>query len=313
MLSRIADSLFWTSRYMERTDGLLRSCLTNYIVVLDKGSSNQLSWQHVLELFSTYSSKEIEQIKFNTDTVLQRLITDPENINALTVIVSKARENARGVQDHITKEVWEQVNQTYHTVNAANLVDRLMGYQSLETIDSFIKEVTLYNGVTDTTMPRGLGWSFMNLGRYLERCFITLEIADKFFSFIQYDLEDEKDILQWKPMLLALSGFELHLKTYRSNSSNINALHQVVFNENFTRSILYSLSRIEKYLKDVLENNNADYKPIITKQFGRLLSSVAYKDIKTLNKLTLHQFFKDTKKELNEFSKLLGQSFFSYS
>ncbi len=313
MLSRIADSLFWTNRYMERADGLLRCAMTNYILMFDKGVNNNLSWQHILEVFTYCSEAEIEGMKFNSEKALNKLLLDGTNINSLRVILSKARENARGIQDNITKEVWEQVNGMYHSVNAHDLYEKMNGNEALNTIDYFSKECTLYTGVVDTTMPRGLSWSFMNLGRFIERCFITIEVAEKFFGFIDYDLDDEKDILQWRPMLLALSGYELHLKTYRSNSCNENALHQVVFNQDFTRSVLYSLSRIEKYLEDVLYQNNMEQKEVLMRRFGRLLSKVKFTDVESLKKDNLHDFLSEVKQELHDFSKLFGQCFFSYS
>ncbi|MFY7899300.1 MAG: alpha-E domain-containing protein [Chitinophagaceae bacterium] len=313
MLSRIADSLFWTNRYMERADGLLRCTMTNYILMFDKGVSNNLSWKHILEIFTYSSEAEIDSMKLNTQEVLNTLLLDNSNVNSLKNILGKSRENARGIQDHITKEVWEQVNGMYHAINSPTLAEKLTGYEALETIDMFMKESILYNGVTDTTMPRGLGWSFMNLGRYIERCFITLEVAEKFFSLINFNLKDEKDILQWRPMLLALSGYELHLKTYRSNAYNENALHQVIFNKDFTRSVLYSLTRVSKYLVDVLQENNTEQKDAIIKRFGRLLSKVEYIDFDTLKEDNLQEFFEEVKSELAAFSNMLGQCFFSYS
>ena len=313
MLSRIADSLFWTNRYMERADGMLRCTMTNYILMFDKGVSNNLSWQHILEVFAEVEDDEIETIKFNTEASLQKILLDTTNINSLKKVLGNARENARGIQDNITKEVWEQVNGMYHSINAPQLVDKLKGYDALETVNMFCKESIMYNGVTDTTMPRGLGWSFMNLGRYIERCFITIEVAEKFFSFIDFKLDEEKDILQWRPMLLALSGYELHMKTYRSTRHNENALHQVIFNKDFTRSVLYSLSRISKYLVDVLQENNTEHKDAIIKRFGRLLSKVEYMDLETLNRHNLQEFFEELKTSLGDFSDLIGLSFFSYS
>lgn len=312
MLSRIADSLFWTNRYMERADGLLRCTMTNYILMFDKGVTNNLSWQHILQIFSNSDEANIEAMQFNTEAALKELLLNTGNPGSLKCIMGKARENARAIQDNITKEVWEQVNGMYHAINAPNLEDKLKSYEALELVDTFSKESILYNGVTDTTMPRGLGWAFMNLGRYIERCFITIEVADKFFSMIDYKLDDEKDILQWRPMLLALSGYELHLKTYRSAAHNENALHQVVFNKDFTRSIIYSLSRTSKYLIDVLQENNTEHKDAITKRFGRLLSKVEYTDFDTLNSTNLEAFFDEIRTELAAFSNMIGQIFFSY-
>jgi len=310
MLSRTADSMFWLNRYMERSDGLLRGIKTHYILLLDKGVNEHLSWRPMLQVFTAAAEDEILLLEHNTEAALQKLISDTQNPNSLKVLITRARENARGMQDHITKEVWEQVNQMYHLINQSA---SLKGFEALKTIDSLTNECILYNGVADTTMPRGMGWNFMSLGKYIERCLLTIEMANKYYSLIDYKLEEEKDILQWRPMLLALSGYELHLKTYRSTEHNLNALHQVLFNEHFTRSVLYTLKRVDKYFSEVTKDNNSEEKEALTKCLGRLVSKLQYTDFESINQLTLQEFLSETRKELVEFSKMLAQCFFSYS
>ena len=117
MLSRIADSLYWLHRYMERADGMLRLLKTSYILSLDKVQTSGLTWEPSLKIFTSLSAEEIEVLKMNDSASLQYLVTNTDNHNSLKVIITRARENARGVQDQITKEVWEQVNHIYHLVN----------------------------------------------------------------------------------------------------------------------------------------------------------------------------------------------------
>lgn len=313
MLSRIADSLFWLNRYMERSDGLIRGIKTHYILLLDKGVNQHLSWKPMLEIYTSCKEEEIEALEHNTEAVLHKLLLDMTNHNSLKVMVTRARENARGVQDHITKEVWEHVNQMYHSVNALSPAMEFKGFEAIATIESLEQNCILYNGVADTTMPRGLGWNFMNLGRYIERSLLTIEMSNKYFEAIHFKLDKEKDILQWRPLLLSLSGYELHLKSYRSTSHNHNALNQVLFNENFTRSVIYTLKRINKYFVDATKNNPAPETEALSKRLGRLLCKIQFTDFDTLNEATLQPFFKDTTKELNEFSGLLAKQFFSYA
>jgi uncharacterized alpha-E superfamily protein len=313
MLSRIADSLFWLNRYMERADGLLRSMKTNYILSLDKGINSNLTWRPVLEIFTILSDDDINLLENDTNATLHYLLTDTDNINSLKAILTKARENARGVQDHITKEVWEQINQMYHMVNDPNIETNLSGYDTLQTIENFSRNSLLFMGITDVTMPRGSGWSFMNLGKYIERCTQTNEITDRQYRSINYDLGNAIDIIQWQYLLLSLSGFELHLKTYRSSNHNKNVLHQVILNEDFTRSILYSLNRIEKYLEDVISENHADKNNDLRRYFGRLHSEVKYIDFEKLNMHELERCLQDVRTGMLEFSRYLTRNFFSYS
>lgn len=313
MLSRIADSLFWLNRYMERADGLLRSMKTNYILSLDKGLNSSLTWRPVLEIYTNLNEADIEKLENDTDATLHYLLTDTGNMNSLKAILTRARENARGVQDHITKETWEQVNQMYHMVNDRNISSYLSAYHTLELIENFSRNSLLFMGVTDITMPRGAGWSYMNLGRYIERCTQTNEISDREFRAIEYDLDNEIDIIQWQYLLLSISGFELHLKTYRSGNHNENVLHQVLLNEDFTRSVIYSLNRIEKYLYDVIsENPSGDHREL-KRTFGRLHSDVKYMDFARLNKEELKDCLQHVRTGMIEFNRCLTRNFFSYS
>lgn len=313
MLSRIADSLFWLNRYMERADGILRVTRTHYISVLDKGIADNVTWRPVMETFTTCKEADIVKLENDTGGVLKKVILDADNNNSLKVLINRARENARGVQDHITKEVWENVNQVYHMVNNPSLGRKLLSEHALETLDSLTRQIVLYTGVTDITMPRGSGWNFMNLGKYIERCLETLEITNREYASIQYNLTDQQDILYWRILLLSLSGYELHLKTYRTTNNNQNVLHQAIINSNFTRSLIYSLTRIDRYLEDVVKENQSEENQALIRCFGRLYSYVKYIDFDTLDALTLQQFLERVKSELLDFSRRLGQSFFSYS
>jgi uncharacterized alpha-E superfamily protein len=298
---------------MERADSLLRVVETNYTLSLDKGvMSENHAWRSTLELFISQEEKEISSLENNTEAALYKLLLDQENINSLKVIISRARENARGVQDNITKEVWEEVNQIYHLVNHLSTNKNLTEVTALGTIDELIERVVLYVGVTDNTMPRGLGWSFMNLGKYIERCLLTVEMTNQEYASIKYNLNESRDILQWRHLLLSLSGYELHLKNYTSSDYNKNVLHQVLFNHDFTRSVVYSLERILKYLKDITDENVRKENTSLIKSLHRLHSSVNYIDFESINSDNLPAFLSNIKIGILEFTKKLEQIFFSY-
>ncbi len=313
MLSRVADSMFWMNRYIERAEGLLRVLLTNYVLSLDKGPYGVHSWKPVLELFGNLSAEEINQIEYSSTDTLKYLVINRNNHNSLRSLINKARENARGMQDHITKEVWEEVNQLYHTVNHPGLEKKLSGADALPTIGNLLKQCLTYVGVTDTTMPRGMGWDFMNIGRYIERGVLTSDITFKQFQQINFDLDDEKDILFWRNLLLSLSGYELHMKYYSSNATNSNVLHQAVFNQYFPRSVVYSLERMEKYLMNVLDENDPPQKQMMLREFGRIHSRVKYADETSIKQVTLQYFLQESKQDMLKFSHVLGQQFFSYA
>jgi uncharacterized alpha-E superfamily protein len=313
MLSRIADSLFWLNRYMERADGMLRLASTHYIFSLDKDAFRAMTWMPVMEIFTDSDEEYLKSIENNTETCLKRLLIDTTNTNCLRTLINRARENARGAQDHITKEVWEEVNQMYHMVNQPALQHKIDSFRGLEVMEPLIKHTVQYAGITDITMPRGTGWCFMNLGKYIERCFQTISFVEKQLAVINFSKADTNDLLQWKYLLFSLSGYELHVKTYRSSNHNYNVLHQVLINENFPRSVMYSLQRLEHYLNKIISHNVNEERAALLRCFGRLFSKVRYMELDSLNKDTVPEFFENIKTDLLFFNQKVVQHFFSYS
>jgi len=313
MLSRIADSLFWLNRYMERADGMLRLASTHYIFSLDKDVQRTTNWRHVMEIFTDSEEDYLLSIENDTEKCLKRLLLDTTNTNCLKTLVNRARENARGAQDHITKEVWEEVNSMYHLVNQPFLEQKIDSFSGLEVMEPLIKHTVMYTGIADITMPRGTGWCFMNLGKYIERCLQTISFVESQLEITHFREKDTNDLLQWKYLLFSLSGYELHVKTYRSGNHNHNLLHQVLINENFTRSLMYSLQRIEHYLNKIIRNNINEERAALLRCFGRIFSKVRYLELDSLNKDAVPVFFEDIKTDMIEFNQKVVQHFFSYS
>ena len=254
----------------------------------------------------------VSALENDTNGTLGILMCDQQNQSSLKVIITRARENARGAQDHITKEAWEEVNALYHLVNQFTAGDGFGQQDIIQTLQLFSHHSLLYTGIADVTMPRGLGWSFMNLGKFIERCFEIITESDQHYKQINYNLGAENAIIQWRELLFALSGYELHLKTYRGSNYNKNVLHQVIFNEDFPHSVMYTLERIEKYLNDiVLENQSPDNMELMC-SFRRLYSRLKYMDRSTINSGNLRLFFDDIRTEMLQISRQLNQNFFSY-
>ncbi len=313
MLSRIADSLYWMSRYMERADGMLRLMKTSYNVSFDNIQAGFPTWEPSLEIFTQLPLEKREAIKNDNAAALQYLLIDTENINSLKVLITRSRENARGAQDHVTREVWEQINHIYHLINQPDFTKKLAGPDAITILDTLSTSRELYSGVTDSTMPRGLGWSFMNVGKYIERSLLTVEFTNFFFKRIQFKLTSDQDILYWRILLMALSGYEMHLKNYRSPNNNRNVAEQVLFNGNFPRSLYYSLERSGKYLQDVAASNPVDGSAQLLKTFSRLNSAVKFAELSIVENDGIETFLQSIRQQLTNFSKLLGKTYFSYS
>jgi len=279
---------------------------------MDK-DTGAITWKTVLQLYASAPENGIATPESDTESLLKELMVNEGNLNSLKAVVNKARENARGAQDHITKEVWEEINQMYHYVNSDSVLNYLNSYQALDVMAALIKHTVLYTGVVDITMPRGTGWWFMNIGKFVERCLQTIVLIEKQLEEIKKNPQNQSDILQWRYLLLALSGYELHLKTYRTSNHNYNVLHQVIVNEDFSHSVVFSLQRIGHYLEKIISNKTNPEVDALLRTFGRLYFKVKFMDLAMLNFEEVPPFLQEVKSDLLKFNHRFAQHFFSYS
>jgi len=309
MLSRVADSLYWMSRYMERADGILRMLKINYASSQD--DLHDFSWAPVLEIFTHLEDEQYDVIGNDSRTVLQFMVTDKENPNSVLNIVTKARENARSVQDHITKELWQCLNDFYHTVRDAQLSEWLIHEDPISTLDILIKQGLLYYGTIDITMSRGEGYAFINLGKFIERGNQSADILDVKFSDVNYDIT-MADTTYWKYLLMSISGYELYLKTYRSGFEAKNVVELIVLNRDFPRSVLYSINQMMRYFMRLRSDRNADAYHKIEFLIGKLKSKINYSTTGSILQQGLHEYLEEIKTDLNEIGVALNQNYFAY-
>lgn len=313
MLSRVADGMFWLNRYMERTDGMLLTLNTSYILSFDKEINDSQGYKPLLEYYTNLSQDKIYAIQYDTTYVLKYIICDNQNDNSVKNLVVKARENARGSQDKITKELWEHINSMYHYMNSPDLPKKLETTDALKIITKLNKDLLLYNGILQVTMPRGLSWCFSSIGKHIERCLQTISMTQAYFAPINYNLEGEEDLLYWRRLLLSLSGYELYLKSYSNISHNRKVVHQVIFNKDFAHSVIYTLDFINTYLDCLFKDSDLSEARTLMNQFGRLKSYIAYTDYQHLTNQELEEVLRNTKNQLTQFSTDFSKLFFSYT
>jgi len=310
MLSRVADSLYWMSRYIERADGILRMLKINYASSQD--DLHEFSWKPVLLIFTYLEEEQANAIANQSRSVLQYMVTGKENPNSVLNMVTHARENARSVQDHITKELWQCLNDFYHTIRDEQLAQSLHREDPVTVLDVLIKQGLLYYGTIDITMARGEGYAFMNIGKLLERGVQSADILDIKFSDMQYDFT-KTDTMYWKYLLLSISGYELYLKTYRSGFEARNVVEQIVLNNDFPRSVIYSINQLHRYFERLKSDGNADGFRKVDFMIGKIKSKVKYSTVETIMEEGLHVYLNRVKEELYEVANALDQYYFAYS
>ncbi len=311
MLARIADSMFWMSRYIERTDGIMRMLKVNYTASLDKNSGITFTWKPILKLFTFLNDEECALIEYDSQAVMELMITNKSNDNSLLNLITRARENARGVQDHITLEVWGCVNDYYHLVREERIETLIQKGEVIHVLDELMKQDLLFYGTADITMPREQGWWFMNIGKSIERALQTVDLLNVKFSDLSYDINTPADTPYWKYLLMSASGYELYVKTYRSGLKGENVLQQMVLNEDFPRSILYSLQEACHYFKNIRSDRNIDNFSAVHFLFGKLKSKVEYSNLKSISQQGLHTYLHDIRNDLVGITHALNTFYFA--
>jgi uncharacterized alpha-E superfamily protein len=311
MLSRVAASLYWLSRYIERSDGMLRMLKINYASSQD--TIQEFTWEPVIRIFAGPDEDETNELNNESRAVLQYMVTGKNNSNSVLNIITLARENARGVQEHITKDLWQCLNEYYHTIKDPKLERSLQREDPISVLDILIKQVMLYYGTVEITMERGEGRSFMNIGKYLERAIQSVDILDTKFGSISDNPDLLTDTTYWKHLLLSLGGYELYLKTYREGFEAENILEQVVLNNDFPRSVIYSVNNIQRYFDRLKNNSNMEDFREMSFQIGRLQSRIKYSSVRSIRNEGLHTFLTQIRSELYGIANALNEHYFANS
>src|SRR5476651_1177305 len=311
MLSRVAASLYWLSRYVERSDGILRMLKINYASSQD--TVQEFTWEPVIRIFAGLDDEASTKLENDSRAVLKYMVTGKTNGNSVLNIITLARENARGIQEHITKDLWQCLNEYYHTVKDPKLEKALQREDPIGVLDVLIKQVMLYYGTIDITMERGEGRSFMNIGKYLERAIQSVDILDTKFGTLNDNPDLLTDTTYWKHLLLSIGGYELYLKTYRSGFEAKNVLEQVALNNDFPRSVIYAVNHIQRYFDRLKGDHEREEFRRMSFQIGRLQSRIKYSSVNSIRQEGLHTYLTQIRQELYGIGNALNENYFANS
>ena len=312
MLSRVADSIYWTSRYIERAENVARFVDVNLKLLLDLpvGSSHQ--WQALVD--TTGDNQEFHR-RYGTATqpnVIRFLTFDVENINSILSCLRIARENARSVREVISSEMWEQVNQFYLMVTAAArrkgpLSDPHEFFASVKTASQ------LFAAVSDATMTHNEGWHFHRLGRELERADKTSRLLDvKYFLLLPTvaDVGTTTDDLQWAAVLRSASAFEMYRKRHGRIRPDYVA-DFLLLDALFPRAVQFCLLSARESVHAISGTAPGMFRNSAERLLGELCSELAYSEIGDIIAGGLHEYLDRLQSRMNDVGDGIHETFFA--
>ncbi|MFK7736312.1 MAG: alpha-E domain-containing protein [Pirellulaceae bacterium] len=311
MLSRVANSIYWMARYVERAENLARFLDVTFNLILDQPSESGEQWEPLVYTTGDQAYYEEHYGSFTSEQVIHFLVFDKNYGGSILSCLHSARENARTVREAISSEAWEQINSFYHLVRDAAR-DTSSRQTAPEFFDSIREQSQLFTGILDATLSHASGWHFANLGRLLERADKTSRILDvKYYTL----LPDAKDVgttiddLQWSSVLRSVSGFE----TYRKQFHRIivpQVVQFLVLDRHFPRAVQFCCNYADESLHAISGSQLNTYQNVAEQKLGRLKSELAYSDVQSIVRSGLHEFIDDLQVKLNDIADTISETFF---
>ena len=312
MLSRVADSIYWMSRYVERAENLARFMDVTLTLILDLPTGSSEQWQPLVSATGDEAWFAERYGVASRDRVLRFMTFDPEYPSSILSCLRAARENARTIRETISSEAWEQLNNFYHLVHDAS-----RNPQSLTAPQDFFAEVKLAShsvpGTADATMSHGEGWHFARLGRMLERADKTSRIVDVKYYYLLPHVEDvgtPLDDLHWSAVLRSVSGFEMFRKRHHGITPE-RVVGFLMLDRLFPRSIMHCLNAAEKSLHAISGSPLGTFWNVADKRVGKLRSELAYTTVSDILHQGLHEFIDAFQLKINQAGHAIHDTFFA--
>lgn len=275
MLSRVADSLYWMSRYFERADHCARVLEANHNLMLNPSKAAiEERWHRITENLGLGSeSKALEP-----QAAMIELMTDSENPSSIVSCITGSRENASQVREQISSDMWERLNQLYHEVTQMAFQFRRSRDFDAQRIFTTMREGTYkFYGVTAATISHGEAWHFIQLGKYMERACALPSFLDAVFS-----TSTTLDDLDWVGVLSSCSAFEAYCKVYTADMRPDHVAEFLLLNSEFPHTVRYAADQMQSALRAISRPaSNANYHRV-ERIVGRLCSSLSYAQIEDL-------------------------------
>ncbi len=312
MLSRLADALYWMSRYMERAENVARFLDVTLHMSLDVPGSSTEQWEPLVTASGDHQLFAEQYPSFDEASVVRFLTFDAANPNSIFSCVAKARENARIARQFITLEMWEQLNEHYLL-----LKDLERQKDTLDLSHDFYTDVMmasqLFQGITDATMSRGEGWHWCRVGRKLERADKTSRLLDvKYYRILpseSYTGTPYDDIL-WAAVLRSTSAFEMYRKQYHQITPQ-RVSRFLILDREFPRAIQHCVIAADESLRAINSTPTGFFHNPAEKTLGRLRAELAYTEVEEIFASGLHEFLDRFQVDLNNAGVVISETYFA--
>jgi uncharacterized alpha-E superfamily protein len=312
MLSRVADSIYWMSRYVERSENVARFIDVNLHLMLDLPMEIKQQWE---PLVTVTGDRELFTQKYGNvtrDAVIQFLTFDSDYPNSIVTCLRLARENARSIREVISSEMWESINEFYLLVTSKTARN-----EAVSDPHTFFTKVKLCNqqfiGIREGTISHGDAWHFSRLGGYIERAEKTSRILDVKYFILLPDVGyvgTPFDNIQWAAVLKSVSALEMYRKRFHRIVPR-QVADFLIFDHDFPRAIRYCLMNAEESLHNITGSLPGTFSNQAERRLGRLRAEIDYADVNEAFETGLHDYIDSFQMKLNAVDDAIYNTFFA--
>ncbi|MDI1336151.1 MAG: alpha-E domain-containing protein [Lacunisphaera sp.] len=317
MLSRVANNLYWMSRYIERAESIARLVDVNLQLLLDFRNLDDAGlaahWMPIVQ-----SSGDEEQFRrlhqrATGQTVTQFLVFQAANPNSIVSSIAQARENARMVRDQITVELWEEINRLYLFLHSPRAEE--IWRENPSDFFRIIRNASLLlQGLTDATIVRNEGWSFIQAGRYLERADKTSRILDVRHASLPAQgaptaALNQADALGWSAVLRSCSAWDAYKAMHGAEVQPALVAEFLLLSDDFPRSVRFCVRRLDHALRSISGVAEGRFCNDAEKLAGRLLAEFQFSTADDIFDIGLHTYIDVAQAKLNAIGEALFQAY----
>ena len=310
MLSRVADSAYWMSRYLERAEHTARLVNVNLYLTLDRAPVDAARhWGRLLAGLRMPPS-----MPSDTDLAAHATgqVLDLANRDSIAASIAAARENARQVREQISSEMWQQINRLFLSVRR-DAPDPGWTGRTHDFLMSVIEGVHLFQGVTNATMTHGEGWHFIELGRYVERAGATAALLEVHYSDPPGPATTGVggEYVEWVGLLRSCCAFEAYCRQYTADLRSDRIAEFLILNAQFPCSVRYSARHIQASLQTIAQLTGRG--PGRAERLaGRLLASLDYGQVDEIMSGNLLEYLQSIVRQAGQIGAAVHQQYVSY-
>ncbi len=305
MLSRVAESLYWMSRYLERAENTARLLDVHLNLNMElTAAAGQRRYEDVLGALQITFAEG--QLPSPTDLTLDSLVSE-----SISSCIGGARENARQIREQISSEMFEQINKLYLYIRSRPTQDRF----AIEPNFVFgrVKDgVHLFAGITDSTMTHGQGWQWIRAGRYLERANLMVGLLLNHLRHLLDEAEgDPQHYSELLGLLKSCTAWEAYCKVNGAELTNLKVAEFLLLSREFPHSLAFSVQEMAKSLEALAQATGMTAQVHVESKVGRLQAQLRYTSIDELFAQSPIEFFHQVRSDMASVNERLYRIYFS--